>query len=577
MTDRVELGTDDETGARPDPGGEPSAAPAGTADQRPRRRRLRYTLPGAWVALVFGCLSFTPSLLPRTGIMQGLIAGVSAAIGYGLGVAGAWLWRQFPDRPVQPARARSWRAFGVVAVLAVVTAYLAGRYWQNQIRSLMGAPGDRVLSQLAMPFVAAVVFVAIVAAGRGLHRLYRWLARSLNRWIGVRAARAIGWVAVVAGTYLVVSGVLLGQLVELANQTFAIRNQITPAGVTQPASALRSGSPQSLVTWDSLGREGRKFVSGGPSAAAIGAVTGAPAQEPIRVFAGLESAGSSESRAELAVRDLERAGGFDRAHLMVATSTGSGWISPGSADTFEYLTGGDSAIVSMQYSYLPSWISYLVDQRKAREAGRDLFDVVYERWSRLPADARPELVVFGESLGSFGGEAAFSGERDLANRTDGALFTGPPNFNALYREFTDSRLAGSPEREPIFRNGRIVRFDDAEGAAPPPVDAPWPGTRVLYVEHPSDPIVWWSPDLILHRPDWLAERRGGDVLGAMRWIPFVTFWQVSADLPQATAVPAGHGHRYTDEYVASWVRILRPAGWDAQKQAALQAIISGGG
>ena len=44
--------------------------------------------------------------------------------------------------------------------------------------------------------------------------------------------------------------------------------------------------------------------------------------------------------------------------------------------------------------------------------------------------------MFGLSLGSFGGETAFSGEYDLRNRTAGALFAGPPNFNLLCREFT---------------------------------------------------------------------------------------------------------------------------------------------
>ena len=82
----------------------------------------------------------------------------------------------------------------------------------------------------------------------------------------------------------------------------------------------------------------------------------------------------------------------------------------------------------MQYSYLPSWLSYLVDQRKAREAGRDLFDAVYGKWLKLPPDARPNLYVGGESLGSFGAESAFSGAYDLSNRTAGALFVGPPNF-----------------------------------------------------------------------------------------------------------------------------------------------------
>src|SRR5690606_1172567 len=131
--------------------------------------------------------------------------------------------------------------------------------------------------------------------------------------------------------------------------------------------------------------------------------------------------------------------------LLVVTTTGTGWIEPGSAGSFEYLNGGDSAIIAMQYSHLPSWISFLVDQERAREAGRDLFDAVYERWNRLPASERPRLYVFGESLGSFGAETAFSGEFDLANRTSGALFTGPPNFNPLYRSFVESRSAGSRE------------------------------------------------------------------------------------------------------------------------------------
>ena len=201
-----------------------------------------------------------------------------------------------------------------------------------------------------------------------------------------------------------------------------------------------------------------------------------------------------EERAKLAVDDLERAGGFDRANLLVATTTGSGWLAPWAVDSFEYLTGGDSAIVGMQYSYLPSWLSFLVDQKRAREAGRELFDAVYDRWSRLPTRERPRLFVFGLSLGSFGGETAFSGEYDLRNRTARALFARPPNFNLLYREFTDHRDPGSREVEPIFRvaarcaspttspPGSPAEWEDA-GAVPAAPLGPdrggapaWPGT-----------------------------------------------------------------------------------------------------
>jgi uncharacterized membrane protein len=267
-------------------------------------------------------------------------------------------------------------------------------------------------------------------------------------------------------------------------------------------------------------------------------------------------------------------GGFDRTNLLVATTTGSGWLDAGAIDSFEYLTGGDSAIVAMQYSYLPSWISFLVDQEKAREAGRELFDAVYDRWSSLPQAERPRLFVFGLSLGSFGGETAFSGEYDLRNRTAGALFAGPPNFNTLYREFTDDRDAGSLEVEPVYKGGRAVRFTNDVAAGVEPVLVPWDETRILYLQHPSDPIVWWFPTLVWDRPDWLGEPHGRDVLDAMVWIPVVTFWQVTVDLPLATGVPDGHGHTYTREFVDGWAKILQPPGLTPDKTEQLRDIVT---
>lgn len=188
--------------------------------------------------------------------------------------------------------------------------------------------------------------------------------------------------------------------------------------------------------------------------------------DPVRVYAGLDSAEDLETRAALAVQDLERAGGFDRAHLLVVTTTGTGWVEPTSVSAFEHLTYGDSATVSMQYSFLPSPISFLADQQNARNAGRALFDAVYERWSRLPQGERPALYVFGESLGSYGGEAAFSGEFDMANRITGAVFTGPPSFNHHFGQFLDDRQSGSTQIAPIYKDGRTVRFTDTRCARP---------------------------------------------------------------------------------------------------------------
>jgi uncharacterized membrane protein len=131
--------------------------------------------------------------------------------------------------------------------------------------------------------------------------------------------------------------------------------------------------------------------------------------------------------------------------------------------------------------------------------------------------------------------------------------------------------------EPVYKDGRTVRFTNDVVAEIPPASVPWEGTRVLYLQHPSDPIVWWGPSLIWDQPDWLGEPRGRDVLDQMFWIPLVTFWQVTADLPLATGVPDGHGHTYTAEFVDGWAEILQPPGWTDAKAERLRDIVTASG
>jgi len=569
--------TEPPAGPPPTTGTEAPAVPqdAVPPEERKSRKLLYLTLPGCWGALLVGCFSFTPSLLPRGGITQGIIWGITAAIGYGLGVLAASIWRAFADRDPRPARRRSWLVFLICAAVLVVVSFGLGQYWQYEIRKLMGVTDYNIAYVVASPLVAALMFCLFLLIGRGLRGLYRWVARLMSRWIGRRAARAIGWILVAGLAYLVVTGLLLQGLVDALNSAYSVRDTKTAEGIQQPTTSLRSGGPGSAIPWDTLGWQGRNFIGLGPSVSDIEKLTGRPAIEPIRVYAGLASASDAEARANLAVRDLERTGAFKRKNLLVVTTTGSGWVDPALVDSFEYLTGGDSATVAIQYSYLPSWVSYLVDQSKAREAGRALFDAVYGAWSDVPQQQRPRLFVAGESLGSFGGETAFSGEHSLANLTSGALFAGPPNFNTLFREFTDHRDSGSPEIQPVYQDGRIVRFASDASTDIPPDGQPWTGSRVLYMMHPSDPIVWWSPHLIFSRPDWTGEEiHGSDVLRGIFWLPFVTFWQVTADLPFATGVPAGHGHKYTSEYVDGWNTVLQPAGVSSAELASLRKVVA---
>src|ERR1700746_777607 len=109
-------------------------APLPSAKHAKPRKLLYLTLPGCWGALIIGCLSFTPSLLPRGGIVQGLIWGITAAIGYGLGVLAAWIWRAFSARDPRRPRRRSCLVFLICAAVIIVVSFGLGQYWQYEIR-----------------------------------------------------------------------------------------------------------------------------------------------------------------------------------------------------------------------------------------------------------------------------------------------------------------------------------------------------------------------------------------------------------------------------------------------------------
>ena len=500
------------------------------------------------------------ALLPRPPIFQGVVSGAAAAAGYGLGLSLAWCWRGLRNKERSPWPGWTLWVLTVGSVLALGGYMIAGVRWQEQAHKLAETDSSPVSFLLLTPPIALLVFALLLTLSRGIRRATKWVISTLEKRVTPAMAKPIGVFFVALVAWGVLSGVVGESALEALDSSFARADQDTPDDVKRPMTPLRSGSDESLVEWDTMGREGRTFVGRGPDAEQIHDLTGRSAIDPIRVYAGLASAEDAEQRAALAVDDLERAGAFERKYLLVVTTTGTGWVEPSAASGFEYVTGGDSAIVAMQYSHLASWLSFLVDAARAREAGRMLFDAVYEHWLTLPVGDRPELHVFGESLGSFGAEAAFSGEFDLNNRTSGALLVGPPNFNPLYRTFVDERDAGSREIEPIYRNGRVIRFTtDAE--RPQPVDQPWQGSRVLYLQHASDPVTWWSKDLFWNRPDWLEEKRGDDIPANMTWMPVVTFLQVSADMAGAFSTQPAHGHNFSGEHAAAWVNILQPQGW----------------
>jgi uncharacterized membrane protein len=190
----------------------------------------------------------------------------------------------------------------------------------------------------------------------------------------------------------------------------------------------------------------------------------------------------------------------------------------------------------------------------------------------VPVDQRPRLLVFGESMGSFGGEAPFRGVSDLRAHTNGVLWVGPPNSNVLWQRYTDRREPGTTEVLPVYDGGGTVRFAATAADLHRPA-SPWRWPRVVFLQHASDPITWWSPGLLVSRPDWLEEPRGRDVAPEMQWWPFVTFWQLTADMVNANGAPPGHGHNYGTAPVDAWATIAPPSNWTIDDTARLRTLL----
>ena len=548
----------------------PTATDAGRRDWWQRR----YTFTGTAVGMLFLWLSLTPSLLPRGPLFQGIVSGAAGAIGYGLGVFGVWLVRFMRSRPSSPPAPRlAWLALVVLAALGVVFGIIYFRYWQDHVRDLMGVPRLRWYNYIQAGVIGVVLLFVFVEMGQLIGRLGRFLARQLGRVAPPRVSFVVVLVLLISLGVSVLNGVVVRGGMSLLNKTFSAVNDEMDPNKPPPSTPLRSGGPGSLVSWESLGHQGRIFMGGGPTVAQLTEFNGAPATEPIRAYAGLNSADGIRATAELAARELERAGGLKRKIIAVATTTGTGWINAAEADSLEYMYNGDTAIVSMQYSFLPSWLSFLVDKENARQAGQSLFEAVDERVRALPEAQRPKIVVFGESLGSFGGEAPFLSPNNIIARTDGALFSGPTFQNTMRDAITDNRDPGSPEWLPIFDDGANVRFAARPDNLNRP-DAPWGSPRIAYLQHASDPIAWFNPNLLFAEPDWLREPRGYDVSGDMNWIPVVTFLQVSADMAVAVDVPDGHGHRYVKDVVNAWAAVLQPPGWTPDKTERLRGRVT---
>jgi uncharacterized membrane protein len=527
-------------------------------------------------ALVFFLLSLTPSLLPRNALFAGVVGGAAAVAGYGIGSLTSALLRIWVDEPSETTKKWAWWGLLIAAVILIPIFFTLATDWQNTVRELMDMPPFQGWAWLPVLIIAAIVaYLVLVIA-----RLIRGAGMSLVWVADLILPRPIAIALGLVVTFLLVIGLIQGVLVDGVvtgvEAIYSVNDASTTEGTFQSQSEFRSGSPASLVSWESLGNQGRDFAGEGEAAsfADINAFNDGNAIEPIRVYVGLKSADTVEERVDLAMAELDRTNAWDRDIIAVYTTTGTGWIDPKVADSIEYMHAGNVAAVGMQYSYLPSAISILVDQEEVADIAFRMINAVSDRVAQLPESEQPKVVVFGESLGSFGTEHAFAGITDLSSKVDGGMLVGPPWFNPLWSPLTQAREPGTPVWRPIYNGGETVRFvviPETDVDNPP--GAEWPEPRLVYLQNSSDPIVWFSIASLFVRPEWMDDPRGPDVTPDMEWFPLVTGFQLLADLAYSTGVPGGHGHKYGSNTTDGWVAIVPPAGWTDADTQRLKLII----
>jgi uncharacterized membrane protein len=364
--------------------------------------------------------------------------------------------------------------------------------------------------------VSLAIAVILILLGRSIRSMVRGIASviarvpPLMRWVSphferVRWVRATVSVALIVLLFAAINGAF-AYLMSSYDDTNA-----SSEGQVKGDLGVSSGSPESPLSWETLGREGRYFVSNAMTPAAISAITDRPAEQPVRLYVGMQQADTFEARAALAVEELDRVDAWSREYVAIVGVTGTGWVDPDAVNSIETVTGGDVVTVATQYTAVPSWIGFVIDSQTTIDQNKATIDAVLARWRQLDENDRPELILFGESL----------------------VETKDP--------------------------GRYAR------------DTP---PSIVFAAHANDPVVYWRPDLFIFQPSWTLPPLGPGVMPQLRWFPFITGFQVGMDLISGGAPPEV-GHNYSADMAAAVAMGISDPLWTVRDTVELQKALPG--
>ena len=296
-------------------------------------------------------------------------------------------------------------------------------------------------------------------------------------------------------------------------------------------------------------------------------MTGQPAVAPIRIVAGYEAAADTAARAELCLQEMDRLGAFDRSIICVASPTGVGYVSYVFAETLEYLTGGDCAIVMPQYALVPSALA-LADTGDGAQLQRLVLEGIRERVSKMPPDRRPRVVQFGESLGAqVALDIAYPAGTGVSSTTwvwDAGLYLGVPFRTMTWNTWIQHRDEFDPAASMLaVSDPRLLADLDGERRE---------RVRHLMVVHHDDPVNKFGYRLVVRPPWWMGrpDTRPPKVPREVLWRPITTFVLTLIDLKNGMNFrPGTFERRGTTTASTPSTAWWRPSGWRVPTNCAM--------
>ena len=566
--------------------------------------------PSAPMATVAWLDSFSPSLMPRTSALQGVVGGLAVLsaraiadrseaalepllgphlatrrrllVRGGLAVLGLGL-SNLPERGHErlwwsslrgggamlrsiatggaihdighAAWARQPERSGVRAAVATASVVAGVGLWADRrLHQRIAAIEPWPIEQRTAVPQSAAISAAVVLGGRLLGEAVHATGRSLGAWLGPGRAKAA--LAFVANGMLWTRAV--NALYHAAVERVGQGNAAIEAGYDRaPSRPTVSGGPGSQSHFAELGRQGRRFVTDVLDRDLIERVMGEPAAaDPVRVYVGHDAEPLyPTARAELALEELERTGAYDRRFLLLTSPTGTGWVDQTLVESAELFARGDIATCAIQYGRYPSYLA-LQNIPLGRSQFRILLLGVRERLRAVPPERRPTVLVFGESLGAWTASDVIMhlgiGGFDHYG-IDRALWVGLP---WMARWSRSGMIRGSSDLVPPGTVGVFDRWAQLEARSP----AERERLRAVILSHDNDPIAVLGPDLAVQQPRWLqGDHRGRGVPDGMRWSPVVTFLQTAVDAVNSMVQVPGAFTSYGHDYRADMARFVHAA------------------